>query len=129
MVRVVPETGSAPDEEQGAADATTAPEGAAAFPITIRAVQCSGGSDSFGELADALPPTSDHALQNFAAFWEKMASSRPAGDPRSMHHPRAMRHVFVGTSGGVVDFRMTKDAGSGGEDGGETQAAPGGKGG
>jgi len=85
------------------------PEQAAGVAVKIRKVQCTGGSESFREVSDAVSMVDDnHALQDILGFWEKMVASRPANDPRSMFHPRAMRHVIIGDSDGMVDFCMVK---------------------
>jgi len=117
---------SVSDENKDMAGANTEqlPELSGAAAVKNLVVLCSGGSESFGEVSDALPVMSDDsALQHIMGFWEKMVASRPASDPRSMHHPQAMRHVFLGNSNGMVDFCMVKESeedtvigGGGGDD-------------
>ena len=114
---------SGEDKDMTDANTEQLPELSGAAAVKNLVVLCSGGSESFGEVSDALPVMSDdRALQHIMGFWEKMVASRPASDPRSMHHPQAMRHVFLGNSNGMVDFCMVKepegdtDHGGGGDD-------------
>jgi hypothetical protein len=99
------------EEDDDMVDATVTellPDVPVAAPVKIRKVQCIGGSESFGQVSDALPVDANDALQHIMGFWEKMVASRPASDPRSMFHPRAMRHVVIGNSDGMVDLCMVK---------------------
>jgi len=86
------------------------PENPTAVPVKIRKVQFVGGSESFAEVSDALSLVDDNlVLQHMMSFWEKMVASRPTSDPRSMLHPRAMRHVIIGDSDGMVNFCMINE--------------------